>query len=102
MAQCKCRQCGAVSAAREWSAGQQAACPHCGHTRFSIAFATARPQVPVQDVQPGQLDALGRRKKIIRLESFSPGAAADTAKASFRERMRAYQGRPGKSEHDDS
>lgn len=101
MAQCKCRQCGAVSSAKDWSARKEPACPSVGHSQFSISFERVRPPVAVQEVQPGQLDALGRRKKVIRLESFNAGQGADTAKTSFRERMRAYQGQPGKAAPDE-
>ena len=101
MAQCRCRQCGEVSSAKEWSASKEAACPRCGHTQFSISFQDTRPPAAVQEVQPGQLDALGRRKKIIRLENFNAAAPSATAKTSFRERMRAFTGQPGKPEPDD-
>jgi hypothetical protein len=90
-----------VSAAKDWSASKEPACPHCGHTQFSISFETVRLPAAVQEVQAGQLDALGRRKKVIRLENFSAATPGDTARISFRERMRAYTGQPGKPEPDE-
>ncbi len=102
MAECKCRQCGKLSATKEWSARKEPACPHCGHAHFSISFQTARPPTPVQEAQPGQLDALGRHKKIIRLENFTDAEPGATIKPGFRDRMRAYRGRPGKLGEDDS
>lgn len=99
MGQCKCRQCGMVSSTKAWSATQVPACPHCGHGQFSISFQSAGPAAPaaVPEVQPGLVDALGRHRKVIRLENFQ-GAAA---RPSFRERMHALKKQAGESDQDD-
>ena len=103
MGQCKCRQCGMLSSAKAWSASKEPACPHCGHGQFSISFQSAGPAVPsaVPEVQGGHVDALGRHRKIIRLESFSGAASSAATKPSFRERMQALKTQAGKSEQKD-
>ena len=103
MGQCKCRQCGMVSAAKAWSTAKQPACPHCGHGQFSISFQSAVPAVPaaVPEVPPGQVDALGRHRKIIRLENFKGAAASAAAKPSFRDRMHALKAQSDQSDQND-
>ena len=100
MGQCKCRQCGMVSAAKAWSAAEQPACPHCGHGQFSISFQSAVPAA-VPEVLPGQVDALGRHRKVIRLENFKGAAASAAAKPSFRDRMHALQAQRDKPDQND-
>lgn len=99
MEQCKCRQCGMVSSAKAWSASKEPACPHCGHGQFSISFQRAAPAVP--EVAPEHVDALGRHRKIIRLENISGAAPSAAAKPSFRERMQALKTPAGKPEQKD-
>lgn len=93
MGLCKCRKCGEVASSKAWSAGKEAACPHCGHTQFSISFP-GKPAAPTPQPAPltAELDAHGRRRKVIRLEHLT-GATPTTSKPGFHERMQALKGR---------
>lgn len=101
MGLCKCRKCGEVAPAKAWSAGPQAACPHCGHTEFSISFAP-RPAPPAASPTPvpGQVDAHGRHRKALRLEDLQGKPPAASGKVGFHERMQALKGRPDKHDGD--
>lgn len=94
MGLCKCRRCGEVSPSKAWSAAREPACPHCGHTRFSISFPSKSPP-PVAQPQAvdGPTDAYGRRRKSIRLEHLTDTRPAAAAKPDFQARMQALRRR---------
>ena len=93
MGLCKCRKCGEVSPSKAWSAAKEPACPHCGHTQFSISFPPkALPPVAQPQVVDGPTDAYGRRRKSIRLEHLTGAKPAVPAKPGFHERMQALRG----------
>lgn len=94
MGLCKCRKCDEVASSKAWSAAREPACPQCGHTQFSISFP-AKPSPARAEPSPvaAEVDAHGRRRKVIRLENLTGGAPSAGGKPAFRERMQALKDR---------
>lgn len=83
-----------------WVATRSGACPQCGHGQFSISFPPLAGRAVAAEI--AALDAHGRRRKTIRLEDLTGGAAAATAQPAFKARMRAYtRAKPAPHPHED-